>query len=448
MIFFKVTENINIKITDGTLVKFLKPKKTSDVPLENIYCTTYDDVDSIRKIFQKIGAKYKLEIVSERSITTQKDFPREIGVLNTNEYELQKQYKRIKEEKADFIPEEVASDIQTLFSNEKPQNLQKQVATFKKGIKIAIVGGVGRNIGEMICGLNAVRILYETLKKEFKSVKIDLMYISSDNKYYTRDKDIAKNEPYINKVLPLAVSVKKMCEYDFYIDNSLIAETSFYQELPFIDAYLYKFAIDYKSIPSSKKHNQLNLSLYKPNEELVEQLNKLKQKGKILLFHPYSANIERSIPKDIAVKLLEKLIKKAHDYTIISAIKFDNFKDDNFVDLSNRSKSFFDFAYIISRADSIISCDTATYHIADIFFIPTVVIFSTVDPQKRIKYYTCTKAVEIDNSKFKNFSQFIFDKDSLVLYKFNGWENIKIKKILKLLQPELSNRDSRISTTS
>ena len=92
MIFFKVTENINIKITDGTLVKFLKPKKTSDVPLENIYCTTYDDVDSIRKIFQKIGAKYKLEIVSERSITTQKDFPREIGVLNANEYELQKQY--------------------------------------------------------------------------------------------------------------------------------------------------------------------------------------------------------------------------------------------------------------------------------------------------------------------------------------------------------------------
>ncbi len=44
MVFFRVTQNINLKATDGTLVKCLKIKKPSELLSENIYCTTYNDI--------------------------------------------------------------------------------------------------------------------------------------------------------------------------------------------------------------------------------------------------------------------------------------------------------------------------------------------------------------------------------------------------------------------
>lgn len=415
MLFFRVTENINIKIQDGTLVKFLKLKKPSELINENIYCTTYDDLESIKNVFAKVGEKYKVKIIPENRIRSQNEFPRELGISNAGEYELYK----IHNEHIGF------------YINSRFESIDKQISTFKKGIAIAVVGGVGRSISEIICGMNALRILHEKLLAKFKSVKIDVFLVSSQNQYYNRDKSILEDEQYINAVFPLAISVKRLSGYDFFIDNSSLEKSEFYNELPYIDSYLYKFGIDINSVDDSKKHNQIDLTAYEPNLKLEKKLKELRQKGKLLLFHPYSSDIKRSIPKEIAKSFLQKIIKKADEYIIVSALPINDIKDERFVPLVKYSKSYKDFAYIISNMDAIITADTSTYHISDAFAVPTVVIFTIADNYKRIKYYTQAKAVKI-KTKAKNFSNFEFGDEKLSLYRFEGWKELKAGKLLKL----------------
>jgi hypothetical protein len=43
MVVFRATENINIKTTDGTLIKYEKLKNPSNFFNETVYITTYDD---------------------------------------------------------------------------------------------------------------------------------------------------------------------------------------------------------------------------------------------------------------------------------------------------------------------------------------------------------------------------------------------------------------------
>ena len=83
--------------------------------------------------------------------------------------------------------------------------------------------------------------------------------------------------------------------------------------------------------------------------------------------------------------------------------------------------------------DKVITVDTATYHISDAFFIPTVVLFSTIKPKNRIKYYSQTKAIEVVD-KTEHFSKFVFDNETLSLHKFKGWRNIKVGQVIKLLE--------------
>ena len=43
MIFFRATNSINIKITDGTILKYNRFKAPIGIENETIYLTTYDD---------------------------------------------------------------------------------------------------------------------------------------------------------------------------------------------------------------------------------------------------------------------------------------------------------------------------------------------------------------------------------------------------------------------
>ncbi len=427
MIFFKVSQNINIKIADNSLVVLNKEIRGNDEN-EYIYITTFHDFEAVKKIFEKVGTTYKTYIVDEKKVFSQKDFPIEVGVSNKNEFLLQKQKLRF----TTFLDEIPELSTKELFRNEEFQDINDIVKSHKKDISIAIIGGVGRGIGEILCGLTAIRVLIKTLQKRYKNIKIDLLLESADNQYYKRDKELLEKEPLINKVLPLCINVRKMSEYDYYIDTSTINESTFYRELNFIDAYLYKFGIDYKSIQLHTKFNQFDLSFYKPSSELQDDIVKLKSKSELILFHPYSPDIQRSLPKDVTATLLKELLTYS-DETIVSTLKIEKVENDKYIDLSKYSKTLFDFMYIVSQCDYIITVDTSTYHISDLFLIPTVVIFPDNDlVEKRVKYYKMTKPYVLKERK-KNLSLLKFENDTLTVSKYTKYKDIKAKKILKLL---------------
>jgi ADP-heptose:LPS heptosyltransferase len=428
MIFFKVSQNINIKIADNSLVVLNKENRGNDEN-EYIYITTFHDFEAVKKIFEKVGTNYKTYIIDEKKVFSGKDFPIEIGVSNKNEFLLQKQKLRF----TTFLDEIPELSTKELFRDEEFKDIFEIVKSTKKEISIAIIGGIGRGIGEILCGLTAIRVLVKTLQKKYKGIKVDLFLESADNQYYKRDKELLEKEPLINKVLPLCINVKKMSEYDYYIDTSAINENTFYKELNFVDAYLYKFGINYKNIPLHLKFNQFDLSFYQPSAELQDDIIKLKNKSELILFHPYSPDIQRSLPKDVSATLLKELLTYC-DETVVSTLKIEKVENDKYVDLSKHSKTLFDFMYIISQCDYIITVDTATYHISDLFLIPTVVIFpDDTLVEKRVKYYKTIKPYILKEKK-KNLSLLRFENDTLTVSKYTKYKDIKAKKIIKLLK--------------
>ena len=86
MIFFRVTQNINIKTTDGTLVNYFKLKVPSNLENETVYITTYDDFKDIKEIFAKVDKeKYFAKVLNEETVRSIPTFPTELGIPNINE---------------------------------------------------------------------------------------------------------------------------------------------------------------------------------------------------------------------------------------------------------------------------------------------------------------------------------------------------------------------------
>ena len=416
MIFFRVTQNINIKTTDGTMVNYFKFKEPSNLENETLYISTYDDFKDLREIFSRVDKdKYFAKVFNEEKIRALKNFPIELGITNIDEYNSRE-------------------NSTITYQDIKKVDIYKQLKNIKKDeITVAIIGGVGLSISQTISSCTALRILHKKLKQIYKNIKFDIYLNASNNSYYTREKQIYQTQEYINNILPLSITVKKLCEYDYFIDNSLSINFLGLDFLNYVDAWLFKFGIDYEKIVDDEKYNQINLSNYQASDSLKNKLIDLKSKGKLLLFHPYSANINKSIPQTVAVDILKELLLKADDYMIISTLLIDSkIKDDRFVDLTKESKNLNDFMYIISSMDKIITADTSTYHISDAFMIPTITIFTDSDYLKKIKYYKYIKPILIKD-KSKNLSKFVYENDSLTINKFESWNKLKVNRIIKLL---------------
>lgn len=416
MIFFRVTQNINIKTTDGTMVNYFKFKEPSNLENETLYISTYDDFKDLREIFSRVDKdKYFAKVFNEEKIRALENFPIELGMTNIDEYNSRE-------------------NSTITYQYIKKVDIYKQLKNIQKDeITVAIIGGVGLSISQTISSCTALRILHKKLKQIYKNIKFDIYLNASNNSYYTREKQIYQTQEYINNILPLSVTVKKLCEYDYFIDNSLSINFLGLDFLNYVDAWLFKFGIDYEKIVDDEKYNQINLSNYQASDGLKNKLIDLKSKGRLLLFHPYSANINKSIPQTIAVDILKELLLKADDYMIISTLLIDSkIKDDRFVDLTKESKNLNDFMYIISSMDKIITADTSTYHISDAFMIPTITIFTDSDYLKKIKYYKYIKPILIKD-KSKNLSKFVYENDSLTINKFESWNKLKVNRIIKLL---------------
>ena len=417
MIFFRVTQNVNIKTTDGTLVNYLKFKGPSDLENSTMYITTYDDFLDLKKIFEKVDKeKYFTKVFVEDKIRVLENFPTELGILNPNEYNYREDL------------------IEKTFLDIKKVDIYKQLKNIKKDeVSIALIGGVGISISEIVSSCTALRILYKKLKEIHKNIKFDIYLNASNNSFYSRDKQIYETQDYINNIFPLSITSQKLCEYDYFIDNSLSIKFLELNSLNYVDAWLFRFGINYKIVSENEKYNELNIPNYKVADTLKDKLSELKSKGKLLLYHPYSANVNKSIPQNIAIDILKELLLKDDDYVIISTLLIDSkIKDDRFIDLSKESKNVNDFIYIISTMDKIITTDTSTFHISDAFMIPTVVIFTQSDYQNKIKYFKYTKAIFVED-KSKNLSKFVYENDSLTINKFESWNKLKVNKIIKLL---------------
>ena len=158
MIFFRVTQNINIKTTDGTMVNYFKFKEPSNLENETLYISTYDDFEDLREIFSKVDKeKYFAKVFNEEKVRTLANFPIELGITNIDEYN----------------NKENSSNITC--QNIKKVDIYKQLKDIKKDeITIAIIGGVGVSISQIVSSCTALRLLHERLNFFYKNLKFDV----------------------------------------------------------------------------------------------------------------------------------------------------------------------------------------------------------------------------------------------------------------------------------
>lgn len=400
------------------MVSYHKFRTPSNLNNETAYITTYDDFKDLEGVFSRVDKeKFFARTLNEDKVRAIEEFPIELGIPNNHELEKTKKY-----------------DSQEYFLEDEKVSIYNQLEKIEKEeVSIVIIGSVGKTISEMIASTTALRILYNKLLEVYKNVKMDIFLNASNNSFYSRDKSIYKRLDFISNIYPLSLSVKRFTSYDYFIDTSSYIKSIYFKELNYVDSWLYKFGFNYEKIEDSLKFNQLDISDLDIKKTLSEKIKTVKSKGKLLLYHPYSANLKKSIPQTYAIDLLKKLLSENEDYIIISALSIDSkIKDDRFLDLSKDSKSLTDFMYIVSQMDKVLTADTATFHISDAFMIPTVAVFTDENYSRKIKYYDFVKAIEVKDES-KSLSKFIFDNEDLTIYKFESWKKLKVSRIIKLL---------------
>ncbi len=313
----------------------------------------------------------------------------------------------------------------------------------KKEVRIALF--LSSALGDLLRACRVIEIYHGKLSGYFDKVTFDVFLDDSENYKY-----ILEQSYYINKICQLPISLKEFFNnYDAYVElNEMLHDYNIQDNIdtPIIDIFLQGVNIDSSSIPDSEKRNFIKISP-KAKKELGMLVSSLKSCGRrLLLFNPLSSNPIRNIPQDFVNKIIDEVIEKS-DYQVISFSKI-NYNHERFIDLGKYTKNTDNFLYLLSEMDAIITVDTSVYHIADAFNIPAYVIFATLLPQSRCKYYPLVGGINIGSEKLRG--KFV-SKDAADIEELNRVydKNIDISLILRKLKAlekeKLNNLQQRIN---
>ena len=316
---------------------------------------------------------------------------------------------------------------------EKFVPLESRLSPFKKKNKINIAFvAFGGGLGDTIVGKTALELLLSRLQCYFSEINFFLYPIKLNSL------SLLSQIPNVSSIQLLPAPLSSLKKADFYFDFSMMTGHYNFNALPMIDYFLFHLGIDPSSIPPEKKRCS-----YRINEGVVKELEPVlsllkKRHGPLLLYHFKATTPIRSIPPQLIPKHIRDIIDNT-DFTVASVLPC-RFNHPRFLDLSGLSKSFDHFAYIISQMDAIITVDTVTFHLADAFSIPTVVLFTSIPPELRIKYYPHQKGILIGGKNGKPlFYCHETNEKKLVSAFRKAWKKFSILEAVKLLKECVSD---------
>lgn len=384
MIFFLALENFYI--LDGAIkLQFLAapyPDALPRNPPDRIYCTT---VLYLKKLEDRVLAgnkKILTTIIPEDYIRRSAGFPLELGVSNHGELE---------RERALANPWGRANNARL---PSRTADLKKQIRNLqKKEVRVAVLSGAGTGIGDTLVGLTALTIARQHLERTFQRVHMDALV---GLHCFESVLPVYSQSPAVNTVYPLPLTLADFRRYDAFFDTGGLMHRDDADRLPYVDFFLKLFGIDYWKINPAQKRNSIRLRK-EVVDELAGEFDVLRNKGdKLLLFHPTASGRLRSIPEEKIAGMMEAILANS-DYRIVTVVPVP-FRHERVVDLTEKSKSFQHLCYIVSRMDAIITVDTSIYHIADAFSVPTVALFTSIDPNLRVKYYPFVKGILLEGA--------------------------------------------------
>jgi len=359
MIFFYVLKNVQVT-SRGTrhAIQFKSPRpadiQSQHIPSRHIYFTTRAQFERLIKSIPDAHLIVRVfDDLAVDMILNRDDFPRQIIFYQSGE-------------------------------------LNEIFCQSAGSVKIAVINGMGVGIGDSIVGLRALDIFYKQIQANYSNISIDM---------YQRIKPelrpIYQSSKSVNKSYDMPQTLAKLLGYDYFMSLEAFTITQEFNSMPMIDYFLAKLGLDPTTVADTEKRN-MSPGFLRPGKNVDKTIDNLllthKSAGnKLLLVHPVASDAIRSVP-DIYISQLIDFLIGSTDFILVSAVAY-SYTHDRYLDISRYSKNLDDFINIISQMDAVITVDTSTYHIADCFNVPTVVLFNTVHPRYRISYYPNTRGI-------------------------------------------------------
>lgn len=400
--FFYFTQDITIthKEHDGFTYKhcFEGIKDTNEIPVSKIYFSTPSDFYNQMSILKnQAGEKEFMFAIDQNIISSMEGYPKHIGFDN------------------------IANNLEQFKDQSE--------------LKICIVNAMSNAVGDHLIGMKAFEIWHNRICEMLPKTKITISLFQLNPH---RLAEITKTwSDKINALYMLPNSTNRLMEQNAFIDLGTLLLREGFDTEHMIDFFLKSLSIDPNSVPPEEKRMK-----YLVNNDTKEKISKImraiRTKNRpILLFHHKSTTPIRQLEDWRAKQMIGDIIKES-DYFVISACGLD-YQNSRFLDISAHSLSLDDFAAIISEVDAILTVDTCTYHFADAFSIPTVVLFSSIDPELRCKYYPYVKSIMYESKDGKLFGKHKESPDPEDLkkelkYLSDIWDKINIKEILVKLE--------------
>lgn len=303
--------------------------------------------------------------------------------------------------------------------------LEDQLADFDptRAFRLAIINIFSVAFGDSVQCLTLLRALRAKLETCFQQFEVDLFQA----RFSTATNPIYARSGLVHRLRCLPVSLAQFASYDAYLDLSADHVRS---DVPWIDGCLEEIAIRPSEIPDEWKRSRVTVDSTIA-ESVAPAIRAAREAGRpLLLVHPLASARIRSMPPRVVQALLTALLEQT-EYTVAFAVSAP-FAHERIADWSHAAETFDHLVALISNVDCFISVDTSVYHVADAFNVPGVVLFTSIPPDRRIRYYPYIEGVHVqpeNRLSGKHFSSIEEDQS----YADAMWDSLDLTPVFAAL---------------
>jgi ADP-heptose:LPS heptosyltransferase len=259
---------------------------------------------------------------------------------------------------------------------------------------LLIVNGVGTGIGDALMGSIALRLLQEHFKQCGKTLMIDILTRENRFKAYS---EIFRENPHVRKVYSAVMPFFEYSRYDYVIQNEGVITMNGMDRLNMVDFWINRLGMDHTLIPAADKYPQ-----FYPNKQAAKQVEHfthgLYTERPICLLNLFATDV-RAIPVTKYhefIAILQRmftvgLIGPPEAWAVIQNLEAEN---QELLTVYPMCETLDHTYTLIDRiAALVVTPDTSIAHLAPCSETNTLCIFTTINPDMRIRYYPTAAAI-------------------------------------------------------
>ncbi|MBQ7739354.1 MAG: hypothetical protein IJT59_06860 [Desulfovibrionaceae bacterium] len=218
---------------------------------------------------------------------------------------------------------------------------------------------------------------------------------------------LIKYDPYIERIRYKSVSLAEFAQYDGYFDTSALPNLPRFNDMAYVDWYLWWYGLDPKIIHQDQKRNQVWISRLAWND-VYNQLKSIQ--GPKLIFTPKASTPLRTIPVKSCQRLVKEWLLQKPNLTVFTTANI-GFEDARCINLDGKTGDTEHFTALIAQSDFCVSADSFAPHVSDAASVPCVTISSAM-PSSFFPYYPYGQTIEIAGmDKLSGFKKSFGEKD-------------------------------------